>query len=426
MPRRVLVGPTEVAGIVHGLVRGFVRLGIAAEAVLEAEHPFGYGSQAGGPRLLRWWSHSGTAARRLTWRRPFVKGLAAALHLLLAWPVLAWALARFDAFVFTYGRTITNTAFELWLLRRLRRPVVVFFVGSDARPPCINGAAPGEDAARLARDTRRTKARVRRFERGGAVCINAPATAQFHEMPVVNWFAIGFPRDALAGEAVVPAPVSGGPLRAVHSPSHPVVKGTARIQAAVDALRARGVAIELVTLSGLDNAQVLAALRSCDLVLDQMYSDTPMAGLATEAAQLGKPALVGGYFAAGMPAALLGAAVPPTRFVVPEAFEAALEALAQDRATLAALGAQAQGFVATRWACDAVAGRVARLLAGERPAEWLFDPHAVQYLQGCGLPADAARVRVRRLLAHGGPAALRLGDKPALQAAFVAWAKEAP
>lgn len=426
MPRRVLVGPTEVAGIVHGLVRGFGRLGLEAEAVLEAEHPFGYGSQARGPRLLRWWSRSGTAARRLPWRRPFAKGLAAAVHLALAWPVLAWALHRFDAFVFTYGRSLTNTAFELWLLRRLRRPVVVVFVGSDARPPYINGALPGDDAARLARDTRRTKARVRRFERAGAVCVNAPATAQFHERPVVNWFAIGFPRDVAAGDATPLPPAPAGPLRVVHSPSHPVVKGTARIQAAVEAVRARGQAIELVTLSGLDNAQVLAALREGDLVLDQLYSDTPMAGLATEAAQLGRPSLVGGYFAAGMPGALRGAAVPPSCFVVPADFESALLALAQDRARLAALGAEARRFVGTHWACDAVAGRVARLLVGERPAEWLFEPGEVRYLEGCGLDADAARARVRRLLAHGGAAALQLDDKPALRAAFVAWAGEAP
>lgn len=426
-PRRVFVGPTEVAGIVHGLVSGFSQSGIASEAVLEAAHPFGYGSSAGGPVLTRWWLRTGTWARRVPWRRPVVKALAAALHLLLAWPVLAWALLRFDAFVFTYGRSITNTRLELWLLRWLQRPVVVFFVGSDARPPYINGSMPGDDAARLARDTRRTKLRVLRFERGGAVCVNAPATSQFHQSPVVNWFAIGFPRDAVDREARPPAPPSpGAPLRVVHSPSNPVVKGTTAIQAAVNALRARGVPIELATLSGLDNTQVLAALRNCDLVLDQLYSDTPMAGLATEAAQLGKPALVGGYFAAGMPAALQGAAVPPSRFVVPEAFEAALEAMVRDRPLLAALGADAQRFVDTHWACAAVAARVLQLLAGKVPAAWLFDPNQVHYLEGCGLAADAARGRVRRLLAHGGAQALQLADKPALQAAFIAWAEGRP
>jgi hypothetical protein len=421
----VFVGPTEVAGIVDGLCQGLRAIGVGAEAVLESEHPFGYGARAGGPRLLRWWSRTGTLARRLPMRRPVAKLLAALAHLALAWPVLAYAVARHDAFVYTAGNTITNTRFELWLLRRLRRPVVVFFVGSDARPPYINGALPGDDAARLARDTRRTKRRVRRFERAGAVCVNAPATAHFHELPVVNWFAIGFPR-AAATAAPVPEAGAPGVLRAVHSPSHPVVKGTAQIQAAVDTLKGRGVVIELRTLTGLDNAQVLAALNDCDLVIDQLYADTPMAGLVTEAAQLGRPALVGGYFAAGIPQALFGQAVPPSRFVVPEDFEAALEALARDRAALDEIGAAARRFVEGQWACEAVARRVWQLLQGEVPAGWLFDPNLVSYVQGCGLAENAARERVRRLLGHGGPAALQLQDKPTLEAAFVAWAGGLP
>lgn len=422
--RRVFVGPTEVAGIVQGLVGGFRRLGIEAEPVLESEHPFGYGSRARGPALLRAWSRCGTRARRLPWRRPLAKGIAALAHFALAWPVLAWALARFDAFVFTYGRSITNTALELWLLRRFGRPVVVLFVGSDSRPPYINGAMPGESAAQMARTTRRTRRRVQRFERGGACCVNAPATAHFHQAPVVNWFAVGFPRELPPTDVPPAAADPQYVLRVVHSPSNARVKGTALIEAAVAAVCARGVAIELVTLSGLDNRAVLAALGAADLVLDQLYSDTPMAGLATEAAQLGRPSLVGGYFAAGMPEALLGAPLPPSRFVVPERFEQALEALARDRDALHALGAAAQRFVADQWSCERVAARIVRLLQGERPRQWLFDPRQVRYLEGCGLDATAARERVRRLLAHGGRAALALADKPQLEAAFVAWAQE--
>lgn len=423
--RRVFVGPTEAAGIVQGLVGGFRTLGIDAEPVLESEHPFGYGSGARGPRLLRAWSRSGTRARRLPWQRPLAKGLAALVHFALAWPVLAWALARFDAFVFTCGRSITNTALELWLLRRLSRPVVVLFVGSDARPPYINGAVPGDDAARLARATRRTQRRVQRFERGGACCINAPATAHFHRAAVVNWFAVGFPRD-LPPTDCRPSPLQlpQQTLRVVHSPSNPGVKGSARIEAAVAAVRARGVPIDLITLGGLDNRAVLAAIGGADLVLDQLYSDTPMAGLATEAAQLGRATLVGGYFAAGMPEALLGAPLPPSCFVLPERFEQALEALARDRGALHTLAADARRFVVEEWACERVAARIVRLLQGERPASWLFDPLGVHYLEGCGLDAGAARERVRRLLAYGGRAALALADKPQLEAAFVAWAQE--
>ena len=316
-------------------------------------------------------------------------------------------------------------------MRLLRKPVVVYFVGSDARPPYINGAMQGENVARMARQTRRTKRRVRRMERGASLCINAPGTAHFHERPVVNWFAIGFPRSVhSAGEsnaAAVAADATSTPVvRLLHSPSQPLVKGTAQIEAAVDRLRQRGLPLELRTISGFGNAEVIQALRECDLVLDQLYSDTPMAGFATEAAQMGKPALVGGYFASGMPNALGGQAVPPTCFVAPADFEAALERLARDGATRHQLGQAAFGFVANEWACENVAARVLRLIEGDVPAAWWFNPAEVNYLAGCGLSEDQARERVWRLLDHGGVQALSLADKPALQAAFVAWAGAGP
>ena len=71
---------------------------------------------------------------------------------------------------------------------------------------------------------------------------------------------------------------------------------------------------------------------------------------------------------------------------------------------------------------EQVARRMIRILQGDIPESWRFDPRAVRYLEGCGLHEDAARERVRRLIEHAGPAALCLADKPELQQAFVDWA----
>ena len=65
-----------------------------------------------------------------------------------------------------------------------------------------------------------------------------------------------------------------------------------------------------------------------------------------------------------------------------------------------------------------------RILRGEPPASWWFDPANVRYLAGCGLSEDAARERVRRLIDHAGVAALQLADKPALERAFVSWVRD--
>ncbi|SDD73702.1 hypothetical protein SAMN05444679_11362 [Variovorax sp. CF079] len=431
---KVFIGPTEVAGIAQGLRAGFERIGVTAEIVLEAAHPFGYGATEPDALLVRCWKWTGTLCRRLPMRHLWLKAPLALVHLMLGWPVLCWALWRYQAFVFLAGKTLTNTKFELWLLRLLQRPVVVIFVGSDARPPYINGAYPASTPQAMKRATRRQKRKVRRLELGATVCVNAPGTAHFHERPVVNWFALGFPRSLEArvdgasttnGDShgsLADAPRTGTTVYLLHSPSHPAVKGTRRIEAAVQSLKARGFAVELLTLNGASNSAVLDALQQCDLVVDQLFSDTPMAGLATEAAQLGKPALVGGFFSRELRQALNGLPQPPTRFVDPDFFEVALEELVADADARHALGQAAKNFVQTEWACERVAERLLRILRGDVPPAWWLDPSSIRYLAGCGLPEDKARERVRELVQHGGIAALALTDKPKLESAFAAWA----
>lgn len=422
--RRILIGPTEVAGFAQGLQQGLAQAGVEAELVLECRHPFGYAACEASAAIARAWKWAGTRARALASRSLWLAAPAYAAQLLLAWPLLGWALLRYDAFVFLYGKTLTNTGFELWLMRLLGKPTLVVYLGSDARPAYINGVWAAEPVAALARRVRRQKARLRRVERLATACVNAPATAHFHERPVINWFALGFARHVAAATRAVDRPVArvAGAVRIVHSPSAPKLKGTAQIRACVERLQARGLALEFVMLSGLANEQVLDALSDCDLLVDQLYSDTPMAGLATEAALLGKPALVGGYLARDLPQALGGMPLPPTRFVAPEQFEQALDEMARDPALRSALGAAAQRFVQSEWSCEQVARRVLRILAGGAPPEWWFGPQRVDYLAGCGLSEDAGRERVRALLAHGGLAALQLGDKPRLEQAFAAWA----
>lgn len=427
-PRRVFVGPTEIAGVAHGLAEGLRRIGVDAELVLEADHAFAYGGSGSRAWPARAWRWAGTNFRAS--RREGRAGWPAwaALHLILAWPVLAWAVWRFDAFVHIAGNAVTRSAAEWALLRLLGKRVVVVFLGSDARPPYINGAIDAGESAALAREARRVKRRVTRAERWASACVNAPGTAHFHERAVVNWFALGFPRVVPAAHGAVPARprAAGDRIVVVHSPSLALAKGTEQIKEIVERLQARGLPIELRILQGLANAEVIAALRAADLVADQLYSDTPMAGLATEAAQLGRPALVGGYFAAHVETALKDLAPIPTRFVLPEEFAASLEELVRDDAQRRALGVAALAFVRTEWSCERVAKRLMLLLGDAGPpAQWFFDPSTVDYLQGCGLPESAARDRVARLIADCGVGALQLQDKPALQAAFVDWARGA-
>ena len=177
----------------------------------------------------------------------------AALFALRAWwwfaarflrlPVLIWAAARCETFIFGFGSTFFFYL-ELPLLKLLRRRVVYIFHGSDSRPPYLDGAMTSpdawEDPGALVRATRRMKRRVRKIDRWADVVVDNPLSSHFHERPVVSFLAIGIPR-------VLPPGTPRGHrnvVRAVHSPSHRGAKGSDAIRATIERLQERGLLIE--------------------------------------------------------------------------------------------------------------------------------------------------------------------------------------
>jgi glycosyltransferase involved in cell wall biosynthesis len=419
---RVFIGPLEISGIGQHLVHGLRQCGASADLVCDQSHPFAYEGAGFDAWPATWWQRLARWRSRLTRRQPTRKAAAVVLHALTCWFVLAWALPRYDAFVFLYGRTITNTTLELRILRLLNKCVVVVFVGSDARPCYIDGSVfPGDrpfDAAAAAAAALAQRRRVCRLERHAVLVVSARTSAQFLTRPFVNWFALGIPRPP----QVVEPPALQGAVRVLHSPSHPVLKGTAEVQAAVERLRARGLAVELLTIEGRPNAEVMQALRDCDLVVDQLYSDTPMAAFATEAASVGRPVLVGGCAADQAAAQVTPLPLPPTLYVRPQVLEATLEALVRDAGLRQRLGSEGAAFVAAHWSPAQVAARLLRMLRGDIPPAWWCTPGELNHVVGCGLPESLARQRVAAVIARGGVGALQVADKPDLERAFVAFA----
>jgi hypothetical protein len=425
---RILIAPVEVSGIAGGLKAGFDRIGVEAEIAFSQPHPFGYGVAASRRPVPRIWSRLGSAAFAAG-RGAFGKAM-----LLLAWKawsilVLAWALARFDAFIFLFGNTLTNTRLEAWLLARLGKKVVVIYCGSDARPPYVDGQIYWDQAlsspASVARLAARISARIALHERHGFICVNSPFTGQFHGAPYVSWFAMGIPRafaDSPAPAAVEPA-APGAALRILHSPSNPPLKGTPLIAELVEGLKSRGHAVELVLLRNVPHHQVLSEIAKADLVVDQVYSDTPMAGFAGEAAHCGKAVLVAGYAAADNLDETIRATPPPTLFVHPDSVGEALERLVSDAGLRSDLGRRSSGFVHSHWSAQAVAGRYLQLVTEGPPEAWTIAPDAVAYVHGGGLAEADARAFVAGLLRSYGPGALHLDHKPALRDAFVAFAQ---
>ncbi|HVT05045.1 MAG TPA: hypothetical protein VHL58_16905 [Thermoanaerobaculia bacterium] len=420
--RRVFLGLSDICGYYSQLERGLIANGV--ECTLVNAFPSGgnYNRETRpdlGGRIVEWLGKQRAALprggiRRLGWK------LTQAVALLL---YLLGTLPRYSVYVFASGESFLMGA-DLPLLRLFRKRIIVVFHGSDSRPPYINAAVTGTegpvDANALAGATRRTKARVRRIERSAQVMIDHTLSGHFHERAFINWFQIGIPYEKSL--AVAPEAVSRGkdePYRIAHAPTRPGPKGTAAIERAVANLQNRGFRVELTKIVGRPNREVLEAIAASDFVVDELYSDSPMASFATEAAVLGKPSIVGMYGFEKLQSYCPASTIPPSYLCHAESVEKAIETLLTDEGLRRDLAQRARHFVETHWSPVEVGRRFRRLIEDDIPPEWWFEPGRIDYLHGWGLTEERLRFVVGKLVEAGGVSALQLGDKPALERAFL-------
>jgi glycosyltransferase involved in cell wall biosynthesis len=422
-PPRVFIGPVEIAGHYSRLASALRELGVDAVAVDLSGHPFAYDERGHQAPIVRLAVTIASRSRRPGGRR-VEKALWRPLELLARVALLAWSVGRFDAYVFGFGTTILY-GHELPLLRLLRKRLVFVFNGSDARPSYVDGA---DMAASLGRSTddcirmaRRKKANIRRIERYADAIVSQPAFSHFFERPVVDFFRLGVPCTAARPDE--PPVEDASEIRILHSPSHPEVKGSDRIRETVEELQRAGLPLKLIELRGVTNTVVRTEIGRADFLIDQIYSDAPMVGFATEAATAGVPAIVGGYAWPELRRIYPDDVMPPVEQCHPDELAAAVRRLAQDPAYRRSLGERARRFVEGPWAQRRIAERYLAVLQGQIDARWLFDPHTLRYVRGVGLTEERGRELVRALVARGGREALQLTDKPALERAFVEFAE---
>jgi hypothetical protein len=103
----------------------------------------------------------------------------------------------------------------------------------------------------------------------------------------------------------------------------------------------------------------------------------------------------------------------------PDHLDAAIEKLVTDRDYRRQLGSEAQAYVRNQWHPTVVAARFIQLASGAAQPEWTYDPAAIRYVYGWGLPSGRLREVVLQMVAAGGIEALGVSDKPELQKRFL-------
>jgi hypothetical protein len=105
---------------------------------------------------------------------------------------------------------------------------------------------------------------------------------------MVSHFSIDI--DSVSESLPRPAASPRKTLKILHAPNHKNIKGSSHVHRAVEILASEGYDVELKTISGLSNAEILSCISQADLVVDQLVIGW-YAMFAIESMSLGKPTI---------------------------------------------------------------------------------------------------------------------------------------
>jgi hypothetical protein len=297
---RILHAPVDIGGHASGLAAAQRKLGYDAVCVSLYPSPHSRGraiepvAPSAGPvarEAARW---------RLLWRAALKFDI---IHLYFGESLLmsrrhpdlrtGKALGAAEIGRRFYARAIWGK--DLPLLKTLGKRLVFSFLGDDVRQRAYTESAYEISIAKYA-DPDYYPPRSDEWKRRVIRLAESYADAIFAYNPdLLNVLPGGsrlLPYSHLFASDIIPAtPVpSGGRIRIAHAPTHFGAKGTSFILAAVEELRAAGVAFEFDLIHGVSHEETIARIAQCDLFIDQLLAGW-YGGAAVEAMMLGKPVI---------------------------------------------------------------------------------------------------------------------------------------
>lgn len=411
--RRISIGPGEVAGYFSRLKAGFDELGIPCEHFVLTPNIFNYQES---DYFLRNVYLQLAKLRNLKYR--LIRYVGYFLEVVLRLFVFLYAIIRCDVFIIP-GFGSFFRFYELPLMKLLGKQIVVVYLGSDARPSFLSGrhlddiGKPFDYVA--AKDEAAKQVRlIRKVEKYADLIVNHTATAQFFIRDFILLNALGMPIER--HDTSLPSTDNHSKvIRILHAPSRPLAKGSLVFKQAIEELRVEGYEIDFIELVGVTNSVVLQELEHCDFVLDELYSDVPMAMLATEAAMFGKPVIVGGYYAEQYKIDNPLNEYPPSLYVLPSDVKEAVRKMIDDKEYRLKLGEHAQKFVNQYWNVRKVAENYMHLIDDDIPENWWSTPRTLPYFWGWGLSQENWRLQVGGYISQFGSDGLGLDHNPALR-----------
>ena len=421
---RALIAPIEIAGFYTNLARELRGLGIYVDLAFYYENTFDYrekGDSFALVRIIRKLKKKSSESN-LTITKLAYAGLAEIFSLVFT----LLSLRRYDNYIFGFGASLlTVTHLDLIILKLFRKKVIsVVAHGSECRPPFMNGRFSNQKPEILAREAFRLIWNLRWMENFASEIIGSPySTSIYANRPFLNFFDFGLPSPSVETGVRVQAECGKAGLKVLHAPSSRATKGTSDIIKIVDRVRNEGHPINLTILEGYSNAALLERIPQFDLVIDQLYCDTPMPGLALECVHLGVPVLVAGYQLRELESFMPNKRLPPTIICHPDELKNQLIRLTKSQSQLVTYKEESSRYVLNLDNRPSVGKAFLEVMEGNHQLSKI-NPREIRYFEGIGQPQITTARQILSVYDYGGVRAMGLKAKPELANEILDWARK--
>lgn len=428
--RRIFLGVQEIAGIMERLNNAFRDMGVKSDFYCMDTYGFASDKLEGEQhKILR--KYKIHTNNRIQAKKEYERNW---WYFLQMWDILYIffrVLFKYDEFIYIFGHGMffynkylsKIEELEFYILKKLHKKMIMLLCGSDSRAPYCDVYihSCNNQAERLYNATQKRSKRIRMLEKYMTL-IDNPASSHFHTKPYLICNCIGIPVDSK--EKVNIAQKVNDKVTILHAPSHQKGKGTEEIRNILKEIKEEGYDFEYIEVSGLPHDIVLEKMAAADIVVDQLYSDTPMAGFAVEAAINGIPVVVGGFYAE-VYKKYLPQPIAPTVYCTPDELKERIVYLLEHEEERKRIGEEEKEYVEKNCFSTIVANKFLKIFDNSYPAEWMFNPGKNDYIWGWGVNKELVTNAVVKMIDNYGTVSLRLDESSKVYKKYIRLYEEA-
>lgn len=408
--KRIFLGAQEIAGMMLRLNNAFHEMGIESDYYCLYRYEFNVeNSSKFANKYLK--KHRKHVISRTNAKSKFVKEIYLWLQMFDIIHIFVYALFNYDYFLYIFGHGMfyfhrylqPYQELEFKILRIFGKKMIMWFCGSDSRAPYCDVDIYDGDYTKMYSDILNKKNNIQMIEKYMKT-IDFPASSHFHTKPYIIYNCITVPIDYKEYVNRKDNRENEVPI-ILHAPSKKEAKGTKEIRKILKEIEKEGYSFKYIEISGMPHPKVLEAIASADIVIDQLYCDTPMAGFATESGLNGVPVIVGGYYA-DVYKRILPDPIAPTIFCMPEELKNEVIEMLTNNEKRIEIGIKEQEYINNMCLSTIVANRFLCLFMNNIPEEWMFNPDDNDYIWGLGQEKEKVCNNVKFLLNNYGEDAL--------------------